>query len=78
MVPGVKVLFLGIDAGDKYLLQSWAAEGTLPVLRSLLATGLAGDSLSVNRPVTGPIGWSSMVRKAGRMLGHRFQGQHPQ
>ncbi len=47
MEPVAKVLFLGIDAGDKYLLQSWAADGTLPVFRSLLETGLTGDSVSI-------------------------------
>jgi predicted AlkP superfamily phosphohydrolase/phosphomutase len=42
-----KVLFLGIDAGDKFLIQDWAADGTLPTLRSLLAEGLVGDTMSL-------------------------------
>ncbi len=42
-----KILFLGIDAGDKLLIQDWASDGTLPTLRSLLAEGLVGDSMSL-------------------------------
>ena len=42
-----KVLFLGIDAGDKFLIQDWAADGTLPTLKSLLAQGLVGDTMSL-------------------------------
>lgn len=34
-----KILFIGIDALDKDLLLHWAAEGSLPVFRSLLDTG---------------------------------------
>jgi predicted AlkP superfamily phosphohydrolase/phosphomutase len=42
-----KVLFLGIDAGDKFLVQNWAADGTLPTFRSLLANGFVGDTISL-------------------------------
>lgn len=42
-----KVLFLGIDAGDKLLIEDWAANGTLPNLKSLLAEGLVGDTMSL-------------------------------
>jgi predicted AlkP superfamily phosphohydrolase/phosphomutase len=42
-----KVLFLGIDAGDKFLIQDWADDGTLPTLKSLLAQGLVGDTMSL-------------------------------
>jgi predicted AlkP superfamily phosphohydrolase/phosphomutase len=42
-----RVLFLEVDAGDKLLVQNWARDGTLPNFRRLLASGLVGDSLSV-------------------------------
>ena len=48
MAPLTKVLFIGIDAGDRFLLQSWAADGTLKNFRSLLAGGLTGDTLSLD------------------------------
>jgi len=42
-----KVLFLAMDAGDKFLLQSWAADGTLPTIGSLLAKGFIGETMSL-------------------------------
>jgi predicted AlkP superfamily phosphohydrolase/phosphomutase len=42
-----RVLFLGIDAGDKDLIKSWARDGTLPTFRTLLANGLVGDTESL-------------------------------
>jgi predicted AlkP superfamily phosphohydrolase/phosphomutase len=47
MKPRTKIMFLGIDAGDKCLLRRWAGDGTLPVLRSLLARGLVAETTSV-------------------------------
>lgn len=38
-----KVLFIGMDAGDKFLLRRWASDGTLPNLSDFFAEGLVGD-----------------------------------
>jgi predicted AlkP superfamily phosphohydrolase/phosphomutase len=47
MLPSVRVLFLAMDAGDKFLIQKWAADGTLPCIGSLLGTGLVGETTSL-------------------------------
>jgi predicted AlkP superfamily phosphohydrolase/phosphomutase len=47
MIPLAKVLFIGIDACDKFLLQSWAADGTLSNFRALLDGSLVGDTMSL-------------------------------
>jgi predicted AlkP superfamily phosphohydrolase/phosphomutase len=47
MNPLTKILFLAIDAGDKYLIQDWAKDGTLPIIHSLIAKGLIGETRSV-------------------------------
>ena len=47
MSSATKILFLGVDAANKFLLQDWAADGTLPTFRSLLAKGLVGDTMSL-------------------------------
>ncbi len=47
MKADVKVLFLAIDAGDKVLIQNWAADGTLKNLRTLLDRGLVGNTMSL-------------------------------
>jgi predicted AlkP superfamily phosphohydrolase/phosphomutase len=39
-----KVVFLGIDAGDRDLLREWAANGDLPTLRLLMETGITGHT----------------------------------
>lgn len=39
-----KVVFLGICAGDRDLIRSWAANGELPNLAALLKTGLVGET----------------------------------
>ena len=43
----VKIVFLAMDAGDKFLIQNWAGDGTLPTMHSLLARGLVGETISV-------------------------------
>jgi predicted AlkP superfamily phosphohydrolase/phosphomutase len=43
----VKIVFLAMDAGDKFLIQNWARDGTLPTMHSLLARGLVGETISV-------------------------------
>ena len=47
MPSPVKVLFLAMDAADKFLIQKWAADGTLPNIRSMLAEGLVGETMSL-------------------------------
>lgn len=42
-----RILLLGIDAGNRALIEAWAAEGVLPTLRALMARGLVGDTESV-------------------------------
>jgi predicted AlkP superfamily phosphohydrolase/phosphomutase len=41
-----KILFLGMDAADKFLLQKWASDETLPTIRSIFDKGLVGDTIS--------------------------------
>jgi predicted AlkP superfamily phosphohydrolase/phosphomutase len=36
-----------MDAGDKFLIQTWAADGTLKTFRTLLAGGLVGNTMSL-------------------------------
>jgi predicted AlkP superfamily phosphohydrolase/phosphomutase len=42
-----RVLVLGIDAGNRALLERWAADGVLPNIRALMSRGLAGATESV-------------------------------
>ena len=46
--PPSKVLVLAIDAANPGLLRHWAADGTLPHLRSLMSRGLTGQTRSVD------------------------------
>ncbi len=59
MTAPTKVLFLEIDAGDKFVLQNGAAEGWLPNIRSLLDRGLVGDTLAPEEFFVSGI-WSSL------------------
>lgn len=56
--PPTRVLFLEMDAGDKVLVQRWAADGTLPTFASLFADGLSGDTMSLDGLFVGAI-WPS-------------------
>jgi predicted AlkP superfamily phosphohydrolase/phosphomutase len=47
MPISARVLFIGIDAASKTLVETWAGLGLLPTLRALLANGLVGDTESV-------------------------------
>lgn len=47
MTTPTRILFLEIDAGDKVLIQRWAAEGAMPTLRGLFEKGLMGDTMSL-------------------------------
>jgi predicted AlkP superfamily phosphohydrolase/phosphomutase len=55
-----KVVFLGFDAANKYLLQSWADDGTLPTLQALLKKGLKGNTMSLPGLYTGAT-WPSFM-----------------
>ena len=61
MTSPTRVLFLEVDAGDKVLIQRWAADGTLPTFRELLARGAVGDTLApeyaamTSEPRSGPL-----------------------
>jgi predicted AlkP superfamily phosphohydrolase/phosphomutase len=48
-----KVLFLGFDAANKYLIRQWANEGVLPTMKALLKGGLKGDTMSLPGFFTG-------------------------
>ncbi len=47
MALTAKVLFLAMDAGDKLLIQNWAADGTLKTFGNLLERGLVGNTMSL-------------------------------
>ena len=52
MKAATKLLFIGVDAGDKDLSLQWAADGSLPTLRGLLQEGLSqAEALATRRPV---------------------------
>jgi predicted AlkP superfamily phosphohydrolase/phosphomutase len=42
-----KVVLLGFDAGNKYLIQDWAKRGLMPTFRALLDKGLSGNTMSL-------------------------------
>lgn len=48
MALSSKVLFLAMDAGNQSLIREWAGDGTLPNIRSLLARGLVGKTMSLD------------------------------
>jgi predicted AlkP superfamily phosphohydrolase/phosphomutase len=47
MKSPAKVLFLAMDAGDKSLIESWAATGTLNTFRAMISGGLVGNTVSL-------------------------------
>lgn len=48
-----KIAFLGIDAGNRYLIDQWAGDGTLPTLQALFRRGLRGRTMSLPGLYTG-------------------------
>jgi predicted AlkP superfamily phosphohydrolase/phosphomutase len=42
MASPTRILFVGVDAGDKDLITQWAGEGALPTFRDLMARGAWG------------------------------------
>ena len=72
-----KVALLGIDAGNRYLIEQWANEGAMPVLQSLLRRGLRGNTMSLPGVFTGAT-WSSFqtgVNPVQRPV--KGRGEHP-
>ena len=59
MPSSTKLLFLEIDAGDKFLIRRWAADGTLPNLQALLSEGITGDTIAPEGFFVGAI-WPSL------------------
>src|SRR5205823_12593707 len=43
-----RLLFLGIDAGSRDLIEAWAREGVLPTLRALMTRGIVGKTESLD------------------------------
>jgi predicted AlkP superfamily phosphohydrolase/phosphomutase len=48
MPVAAKILFIGIDAASKTLVETWASIGLLPTFRALLTEGLVADTESVD------------------------------
>lgn len=48
------ILIIGLDGATFAVLQPWLADGTLPTLARLSATGTTGELLSTLPPVTAP------------------------
>ena len=70
MAGSQRLLVLAIDAASPALLREWAGDGTLPNLADLMATGLSGETHSVEGLFDGST-WSSFY--TGRNpAGHGF------
>ncbi len=54
-----RVLFLEVDAGDRVLVERWAADGSLPTFARLLRDGLVGDADSIDGLFVGAT-WPSL------------------
>ena len=48
-----KVVLIGVDAGNRYLIQDWANEGILPTWQALFERGLKGKTMSLPGVYTG-------------------------
>ncbi len=57
------ILIIGLDGATFAVLQPWLADGTLPTLARLSATGTTGELLSTLPPVTAPAWVSFMTGK---------------
>ncbi len=60
MASDTKVLVIGLDGVPLNIVQSWAAEGRLPNLRSLMDRGAVGQLRSTTPPTSGP-SWSTFM-----------------
>ena len=55
-----RVLVVGLDGADWYVLSKWASRGELPNIRNILKLGAGGELESTVPPVTPPA-WTTMV-----------------
>lgn len=62
-----RVVLIGLDGGTFATLDALLEEGTMPFLKSFLASGVRGELLSVIPPLTPP-GWASLI--TGRTPGN--------
>jgi predicted AlkP superfamily phosphohydrolase/phosphomutase len=55
-----RVLVIGLDGVPLYLIRSWAQEGKLPALKSVMDRGTVGSLRSTVPPISGPA-WASFM-----------------
>lgn len=58
------VIFIGLDGADWQLLDEYTANGTMPNLKRLVATG-AGGVLETDYPPLSPLVWTTMMTGVG-------------
>src|SRR5258706_10000733 len=58
------VVFIGLDGADWQLLDEYAANGTMPNLKRLVATG-SGGVLETDYPPLSPLVWTTMMTGVG-------------
>jgi tetratricopeptide (TPR) repeat protein len=58
------VIFIGLDGADWQLLDEYLADGTMPNLKVLVATG-AGGVLETDYPPLSPLVWTTMMTGVG-------------
>jgi Flp pilus assembly protein TadD len=58
------VIFIGLDGADWQLLDEYIANGSMPNLKQLVATG-AGGVLETDYPPLSPLVWTTMMTGAG-------------
>jgi tetratricopeptide (TPR) repeat protein len=58
------VIFIGLDGADWQLLDEYIADGTMPNLKGLVATG-AGGVLETDYPPLSPLVWTTMMTGVG-------------
>ncbi len=59
--PGIKVVVIGIDGLDWYLLNQFMQEGRMPTLKQVISRSLLGE-VQAPRPVLPEVGWTVMSR----------------
>ena len=60
LVPGGKVLVIGLDGGTWSVLDRFMSLGCMPTLKSLCESGYRADLMSTDPPLT-PVAWSSFA-----------------
>ncbi len=61
--PGVKVVVIGIDGLDWYILNQFMQEGRMPTLKQVIPRSLLGE-IEAPRPVLPEVGWTVLSRGA--------------